>query len=434
MSTTPIPAPGGRVRLRGLTPPPPPVAAKLGASLLDDDQTRKAPMPLPPPRGRAPSQPPPMPGVIPAAVARSPAQPFSRAMVAATPLDLPRPAHGSTPPHAPPPLSSSDPFKVTGPFDELPSGTPGLAAPGRAIGAAPEFLSAPPPAQIHSPLLRKAMAEPRADHGLLETETISVSRLRKLKRAGRLPWLVSLLLTSVLAGGVALALEERHRLQMRLAELTFAASESDRALARLRADKLAVEQAAQQAQAALADAERERAEAAQVGEQSRALAGELVRALGPAADSGAAGQGSLKAAASPPVKAMVEPTVDGARVTFDAAALFTDAGTLLSLDGMRGLTRTTAALAQLPSGLAPTRVVVEGRAAADARGRRSPGDWEQTAARAVAVARYLIEVAGLGVERVSISASPPRDRETPVGRGKRQGTRGGDRIELSLIR
>lgn len=257
---------------------------------------------------------------------------------------------------------------------------------------------APPPHTSwgnHAPdsLLGRTAAKSKNRGGVdpYETETLPIAKLRAIRRRGRIGWLMAVLGFSALAAGISWGLEERQRLldaTARERELTAQAQQT----------VAAAEQRAKAAEADLASLKAELASQETTSSEDQKLIANL---KGQISDK----EGEIETAGREVSLSLVDD------VMFDSGRAE------LSLVGYRVLARVGKVLKEVQD----KQIMIGGHT--DDRPLKR-GDfatnWELSAARAVNVARYLVEEVGLAPENVSAAAfSQYRPRSKNAARNRR---------------
>ncbi|MCG5053213.1 MAG: OmpA family protein [Myxococcales bacterium] len=284
------------------------------------------------------------------------------------------------------PLYAPPEFPAPSPYAPPYGGSPSQdwAAPGPASG----------PSHAPSPdsLLGRAAARSKSQgEDPYATETLPAGRLERVRRRGRLGWLLATLGFAALIGGAALANKERERLlalqsqqqdavdaaQARVAAAESRAAEEARKFATLEAEIAAKDTATSADQKLIADLKEQLTEK----------------------------DGEIESAGKEVSVSLVDDV------------MFPSGKAELSLGGYRVLAR----VGKILKGVEDKQIIIGGHT--DNRPvKRSdfPTNWELSSARAVNVVRYLVEEVGLDPTRVSAAAySQYRPRSKNLARNRR---------------
>jgi flagellar motor protein MotB len=333
------------------------------------------------------------------------------------------------------PAASRTPASPYGQAGPHASQVPGAAPYGQAAPyapAAPPFAPAAPYAQSPpaSPFGSVDAGPPRAglatDTGF---ETVSIARgeLKRLRSSRLKAWLSALGALGALGGGGYLGWQHKGELDAQLRQLRSERGEVERLTALAKREAEAKHAAAAAAEQRLATLGPVAEQAIKRATEAQALARrdqEIVRVLEAALGKEPIRLGSKDGRLS---LTLAEPT------------LFTAGRSEIAHNGMRMLYVMGRALKDIP-GLAERRttVVVTSVASPPARPTRAkgqakappvtpPDDWGLAAARGVALARFLVEDAGLPSQTVAVSVAAP---ERPGKKGKGKGPTLEIRFEL----
>lgn len=301
-----------------------------------------------------------------------------------TPPPVVEPGYGSAAPGAP---AYAEAGPVAAPYG-APHPAPGYAAPPPSGGYAQAAPSAPtgwgqsgwsaPPMPNPDSLLGRTAAKTGGwgkGNDPYDTETISSAKLKGIRRRGRYGWLLAFLSCAALAGGVALGLEERQRLLNAIGHERELVTQAQSQISQAK-------QEAERAQTELTKAQEDFAARQTISQEDQKVMAALKAQLGEK-------EGDIDSAGR-----------DIALNLLDDA-MFDTGKAELSLNGYRVLARVGKVLKELPE-----KQIVVNAHSNEKLGKKSEfaTNWEVSAARAVAVTRYLVEEVGLAPQRISASA------------------------------